>query len=160
MCTSKPRPSSNMWREIQLSWEVHSLPTDPCCDEPQNPRALYIFSATSLPPGIHLFPEASKERLVALRQIAGFHRPIVHFRIDIDGVFAVLSRLHFIVPNTLEIRGQRPRRLDAMVRYLQKRSISYQAQVCFFELCQTLVSGKFFQLLVPGKVMRDFHSFR
>ena len=56
-------------------------------------------------PGIHLLQKGEKGH-VALGQVAGLHRPVVHFRVDVDGVLAVPGRLQLAVPDTLQVGGQ------------------------------------------------------
>ena len=48
-----------------------------------------------------------EQRLVQFRKVADFSGPVVHLRVDIDGVLAVPGRLHLIVPFALKIRGHR-----------------------------------------------------
>jgi len=49
-----------------------------------------------------------EERLVALRKVADLGRPVVHLRVDVDGVLALPGRDEALVPDPLEIGRQRP----------------------------------------------------
>src|SRR6266404_2037465 len=44
------------------------------------------------------------QRVDTFGQIAGFSGPVVHLRVDVDGVFAAPRRVHAFVPKALEIR--------------------------------------------------------
>ena len=49
----------------------------------------------------------SNQRFITLRQVTGKGWPVVHLRIDIDGIFTAPGRCILIVPNPLQIIGQR-----------------------------------------------------
>jgi len=45
------------------------------------------------------------ERLDAFAEVGFFRRPIVHFGIDVDGVFAAPRRVHAVIPQPLLVGG-------------------------------------------------------
>ena len=46
--------------------------------------------------------QKGKQRHMAFGKIAVFRQPVVHFRVDVDGVFTVPGRVHVLVPDTLQ----------------------------------------------------------
>ena len=44
-----------------------------------------------------------EQRLLRLCEITHQRRPVVHLRIDVDGVFRIPGRIHLVVPYTLQI---------------------------------------------------------
>ena len=47
-----------------------------------------------------------EEGFVALGEVGDFGRPVIHFRVDVDGVFGTPCWLEVLVPDALEIRGE------------------------------------------------------
>src|ERR1044072_6207548 len=56
----------------------------------------------------------SQQWLMTLRQVRRFDGPVVHLRVDVDGVLAFPRWRHEVVPDPLQVRGLRagPRRRD------------------------------------------------
>ena len=47
--------------------------------------------------------EELEQRLVELGKVGGLHRPVVHLRIDVDGIFTVPRCIFAVVPNALQV---------------------------------------------------------
>ena len=60
------------------------------------------FFCCLLPGNRHLFYHLQKW-FMQFRKICFFCRPIIHFRIDVDGVLAIPWRTQFIVPDSLQV---------------------------------------------------------
>ena len=71
------------------------------------PGAVHLLGHL-LATGVHALQQI-EEGQVALGEVAHLHRPVVHLRVDIDGVLAVPGRLKLAVPHALEVGGQRAR---------------------------------------------------
>src|ERR1043165_1817012 len=74
---------------IMVSYPATSAPLNPCRARPSLGQIL----------------DHRDEGLDALSQIALFGGPVVHLRVDIDGVLAVPRRIHALVPETLQVRS-------------------------------------------------------
>ena len=57
------------------------------------------------PVGRHAL-QVAEQRQPAVGQAAAFRGPVVHFRVDVNGVFAAPRRVGIFVPDALQIRGQ------------------------------------------------------
>ena len=71
------------------------------------PGAVHLLGHL-LATGVHALQQI-EEGQVALGEVAHLHRPVVHLRVDIDGVLAVPGGLKLAVPHALEVGGQRAR---------------------------------------------------
>ena len=65
-----------------------------------------IHPPGSLPPPPSHPSQQIKQRTVTLRKVTDLCRPVIHFHIDIDRKFGVPARLHFFIPDPLQICRQ------------------------------------------------------
>src|ERR1700752_486379 len=72
-----------------------------------NPAACAVMDSCCARTILNQFRHHSQQRFMTLRQVRSFYRPVVHLRVDIDGVLAFPRRRHQMVPNTLQVRGLR-----------------------------------------------------
>src|SRR5215204_3995108 len=59
---------------------------------------------SDIPSIAHCVLQQLIERLMQFRQITDLGGPVVHFRVDIDGVLAVPGGLKLLIPESLQIR--------------------------------------------------------
>ena len=71
----------------------------------RHPSATFIHVAGGLGTRHRQVFQHGEQRLVHLAQVGHLCRPIVHFRVNVDGVFAVPRRVRTAVPNALQIGG-------------------------------------------------------
>ena len=73
----------------------------------RHPAVRAVHAQRHLRP-VRLHPaQVVEKRQVHLGQVAHLRAPVVHFRVDVDGVLAVPRRVEIVVPNALQIRRQR-----------------------------------------------------
>ena len=90
-------------------------------------------------------PDQIKECRVAFRQCADLCRPVVHFRIDVDRIFAVPRRHEILVPDTLQRRRKIPRAAapDQQIPSVVKQQLCKPfVRTAAYDPLQTLVGRK------------------
>ena len=95
--------------------------------------------------GDRQFPDHSEKRFLAFRQIGEFGRPVVHFRIDVDRIFAVPRRHEILVPDTLQRRRKIPRAAapDQQIPSVVKQQLCKPfVRTAAYDPLQTLVGRK------------------
>ena len=81
------------------------------CDAPQvcivmrHPAAGAVHGAGRDGTRLAQFTDELEQGLGGLRKACHLGRPVVHLRVDVDGVFAVPGSVRLVVPDALEIRG-------------------------------------------------------
>ncbi len=70
-------------------------------------RGIQLASGQST--GRHGRPQQVEQRKMTFGKVRTFGEPVVHLRIDVHRVLRSPRRIHTLVPDTLQIRGQRTR---------------------------------------------------
>ena len=102
--------------------------------------------------GHHSFQQC-KQRQVALGQIAAFRRPVIHLRIDIDGVFRSPGRSKILIPKSLQGQGQRARaasRNHEIPSVLEQQLLKRDVLTTLRQKSQSLIGGHVLPL-IPGQ---------
>src|SRR5689334_81951 len=73
------------------------------CIMMRNPASCTIHISGCLSTCLRHVSHHLKERLCQICQVSFFCRPVIHFRININGVFAIPGWRHLIIPYTLQI---------------------------------------------------------
>src|SRR6185369_147660 len=103
--SAKPRaargPETPEWSidRRRLSPQIGVVMTDPTARSVLNSRRARTI--------LNQLRHHSQQRLMTLRQVRRFNRPVVHLRVDVDGVLALPRRRHQVVPDSLQVRGLR-----------------------------------------------------
>ena len=71
----------------------------------RHPSPTTIHGTCRTRPGHRQVVHHFEKRLMHFAQVSHFSRPVIHFRIDIDGIFAVPRRIDASVPDALQISG-------------------------------------------------------
>src|SRR6185369_9773434 len=94
---SGPEPPEWSIDGRRLSPEIGVVMTDPAARAVLNLRRARAI--------LNQLRHHPKQRLVTLGEIRRLDGPVVHLRVDVDGVLAFPRRRHQVVPDALEIRG-------------------------------------------------------
>src|SRR5690242_19193694 len=79
----------------RLSPEISVVMTDPA--------ARAVMNTSRARSVLHQLRHHAQQRLVTLREIRRLDGPVVHLRVDVDGVLAFPRRGHQVVPDALQV---------------------------------------------------------
>ena len=114
----------------------------------RHPAGGPVHGAGHLPPVGEHPPHVVKQRQVHLGQVAAFRGPVVHLRVDVDGVLAAPGGVEALAPQALEVGGQRAGTAGAAQQVAPVEEISVdQAEILLArgKAPQPLVRGQAFQ---------------
>ena len=102
---TQPRASHHPVRSRYVDVLGRSIRPDICIMMGREAAAA-VHAAGSISAALRHAPDQAKQGQAAFGKVAAFCRPVIHFCINVNRVLGIPGRLHFLVPDSLQIQRQ------------------------------------------------------